>query len=172
MDYRHEIESIDAFILREEYRQAGMTLRGIMEHAMLDLYNRVKLNSAPDEMSELAVIEREVGQGRAVSNFTLGQLVGLYRRGNIWRQVERVLSRNLRRTLRLPWDDMNEIGNRAGHPRNQPITLTDLRFFQVNLKTMLLETGLVSERVGATCPACGVCGWKRRGRRAPGVGSR
>ncbi len=146
MNYHQEIEKIDNFIRQEHYKEAGNTMGGILESALRDSYLSMKIKSTAKEQKILLEFEEKHGKGKAIHNFGLGQLLGLYRDGKVFHLIEKYNNVKLNLTHRLSLNDLNDIRIRCAHPSKEfKITLDELEFFLSNLKILLKELGILED---------------------------
>ena len=145
MNYQEEIIKIDNFIRQEHYKEAGNTMGGILENALREAYLDMKMKSAAEDQKILIDLEEKHGKGKGIYSFMLGQLLGLYKEGNVFNLIEKYNNISLNRTYRLPLNDLNDIRNRCAHPSEESkITLDELEFFLSNLKILLRELDILT----------------------------
>lgn len=64
MDYQQEMQKIEEFLHQEYYREAGRSCGAILEKALRDIYEKVKLNPAVpnSKIKELIELEEKIGK--------------------------------------------------------------------------------------------------------------
>ena len=146
MNYSSEIKSIEGFIRQEHYRDAGNVMGRILERALLDAYQSFKSRATPNQQRKLLDAEELVASGRKIDSFTLGQLAGLYREGQVMKLMTADTSFQITRSARIPINDLIEIRNRCAHPSaGAEISLEELEYFLSSLKILIREFGMVGE---------------------------
>lgn len=146
MNYNEELKKVETLLRQEMLKEMGRSCGSILETALRDIYTRVLQKSARADRKRLMEVEEAQSKGKGdVGQFMLGQLVGLFREGDVLKLYETVFNRPLKRSRRFDLNFMLEIRNGCTHAEYVPM-IDELNIFVSQVRMLLSETGLLEER--------------------------
>lgn len=142
MNYSDRIEEVDKLIVDGHYTQAITTSGSLLETLLADIYNQVLPQLTPAKQQNVLKKMETVGRGKPMSEFTLGQKVGLFRETLLFDQAEKILSRKLSHLKTANFNLFVELRNLATHQR-AAINEDEARLYASQLRVFLREIGFL-----------------------------
>jgi hypothetical protein len=134
----HEVESL---VAGGHHKQALQEAGSVLEGLLKDLYRRTIDNIAPAGQKQILAKLEEVGKGKPIGDFTLGQIVGLFRESDFFRLAERALGRKLPHISTANFNTFIDIRNRAVH-KGEQVSAKESQYFAAQLSLFLDELGM------------------------------
>lgn len=140
MDYLKQMGEIERLIAGGFPGHAVQTAGSTLEMLYKDLYRKLLGHMPRTERDKLNRTEERKGGGKGLDQFTLGQLVGLFREANLVTKLEQYL--NLSLPFMKSFDPNYVLGlrNEATH-KNAKVEVEDAQLIYWQLKKILTETG-------------------------------
>lgn len=144
VDYREELRKAEERLKQGEAVSAVLICGRVLETALREIYHELLPRLTPEEIEGVTQALKKQGKGKQVDEFTLGQLVGLFREARLTRPAAEKLGRDLslleNHQLVQGWV---ELRNRAAHGK-EDIPPEDAENFYQNLKMLLQKARLVT----------------------------
>ena len=164
MDFNDKLRDTDKMLLDGYTGQAIVAAGRVLEELLQHLYQTTlpKLKVA-DQQAVTQAMDR-VAKGKAVSELTLGQLIGLFREAQLFEKCETALNRKLPRLRAADYNSLIEVRNRATHAgSDEKIEEDDARLVVSQVRVVVREAGLLEPPPTSKKPATGplVRPWSR-----------
>ena len=172
MEFVETIQDVDRLVENGHYVQAITTAGSVLETMLKTLYGQVFPQLPPAEQQTVAKKVEKIGRGKAVSEFTLGQLLGVFRENQLFEQAEKVLKRDLPHLRSANFNLFVELRNRATH-QGATVEEDEARFYASQLRIFLREVGFITppQKPAAVRATQHVQPWSRVTRLHPDVES-
>ena len=143
-DWVARLNGVDRLVADGHHKQALQEAGGVLEDLLRELYRRTVARLTPGTQQDVAERAEKIGKNKPVGDFTLGQIVGLFREAQLFEQAERALSRKL---VHLPSANFNafvDLRNRATH-KGDEVSDEEARYFAAQLRLFVKEVGWLDE---------------------------
>lgn len=123
MNFSDQIREVDKLVTNGHYVQAVVTAGSLLEALLKTLYSQVFPKLPPAEQQKVIKWIETIGRGKVVNDFTLGQLLNLFRETQLFEQSQAILSRNLPHLRRGAFQIFDEFWcERSSSPNLFPAT--------------------------------------------------
>jgi len=140
MDYQKQLHDAEQLIAQGLFVQAVQTAGSTLEGLYKDLYRDLLGRMPPAERDKVSEQEQKIAGGKAVGDFTLGQLVGLFREASLVPKLERYLNLSLPFMKSFNPNYFVDLRNRVTHEGAQ-VAEDEARLLVDQLRVLLRETG-------------------------------
>jgi Tfp pilus assembly protein PilF len=137
-DFDESIKRMQKFMRIGEFPSAIREVGLILEVLFKSLYPKLVMQIPAKRKEEILKIEKEIGQDRTVKSFTLGQLIGLFTRAQLFDDVSRINKKKLQDFTPENLYRINDLRNRCTHEGYKP-TAEEANFH------ILLGTNIIKE---------------------------
>ena len=164
MDVEVKIRMIATHLNIGEYTPAAKECCGIIEQSFRELFRRHLMDLEERDRIRAQESELMIGKGeKGIESFTMGQLIGLFRKSKFLVSCARVTRRDLSGIRMINFDELNAFRNRLMHDGREATRCEAAFLF--NVMQIVVETfGLIGrddicriefdEESGATTPGC------------------
>ena len=144
MDYSDKLRSAEKMLLDCYTGQAVVTAGQVLEELLRHLYQTVLPKLKAKDQQTVSQKLEQVGRGKAVTELTLGQLVGLFREAELFDKCETALGRELPRLKRADYNGLIELRNRAAHAgAGSAVEEDEARLIVSQVRVFAREAGLL-----------------------------
>jgi hypothetical protein len=142
MDYADKLRSAEKMLLDGYTGQAvvaaGRVLEELLQHLCQSVLPKLK---AKDQQTVSQKLE-QVGKGKAVTDLTLGQLVGLFREADLFEKYETAFGVKLPRLRAADYNSLIDLRNRAAHAGGT-VEEDEARLIVSQVRVFVREAGLL-----------------------------
>lgn len=146
MNYSEKLTQVDQLTFNGHQAQSVIAAASVLEELLRDLYAQVQPRLSPAEQQVIAEKMAKQGQGKPITEMTLGQIVGLYREAQLFDLEEKYLNRKLPRLKAADYNSFRELRNKAAH-QAADVHEDDARWIASQLRVWVREAGLLPETV-------------------------
>jgi hypothetical protein len=169
MNFSDQIREVDKLVTNGHYVQAVITAGSLLEALLKSLYGQVFPKLPPGEQQKVIKKVETIGRGKPVSDFTLGQLLGLYRETQLFDQSQAVLGRDLPHLRSANYNLFLDLRNRATH-QGAVVEEDEARLYASQVRVFLREVGYIeSPKKPTTGPLPSLRPWSQLVRLHPDV---
>ncbi len=143
-DWVTRLNNVDRLVADGHHKQALQEAGGVLEDLLRELYRQTVAQLTPGTQQDVAERAEKIGKNKPVGDFTLGQIVGLFREAQLFEHAERALGRKL---VHLPSANFNafvDLRNRATH-KGDEVSDEEARYFAAQLRLFVKEVGWLDE---------------------------
>ncbi|MGH2521294.1 MAG: ATP-binding protein [Anaerolineales bacterium] len=173
MDYSEKLRNADKMLLDGYTGQAivaaGRVLEELLQHLCQSVLPKLK---AKDQQTVSQKLE-QIGKGKAVTDLTLGQLVGLFREAELFDKYEAAFGVKLARLRAADYTGLVDLRNRAAHAGGA-VEEDEARLIVSQVRVFVREAGLLElprEEKKARAAASVLRPWSQVARLHPDVAS-
>ncbi len=144
MDYAEKLRTADKMLLDGYSGQAVVTAGQVLEELLQHLYQTALPKLKAKDGQTVAQKLDQIGKGKAVTELTLGQLVGLFREAALFDLCEAILNRKLPRLRAADYSNLIELRNRAAHATaGAEVEEDEARLMVSQVRVFAREAGLL-----------------------------
>lgn len=140
MNLSKKIDNVDRLVANGHYAQSVVAAGSLLETLLSSLYNDAFPRLPPAAQQEVVGKVESIGRGKAVADFTLGQLVGLFRETRFFDQAQTALGRDLPHLRTANFNLFVDLRNRATH-EGAEVQEDEARLYASQLRVFLREAG-------------------------------
>jgi len=143
-DWVTRVNAVDRLVADGHHKQALQEAGGVLEDLLRELYRRTIAQLTPGTQQDVAERAEKIGKNKPVGDFTLGQIVGLFREAQLFEYAERAVGKKL---VHLPSANFNafvDLRNRATH-KGDDVSDEEARYFAAQLRLFVKEVGWLDE---------------------------
>ena len=144
-DWNKRLGEIDEFISQGHNRQAVTETGGMLEDLLKHLYAQTVGRLSPDQQGPVVQKAEKIGKDKPVTDFTLGQLIGLYRETRLFEHAEKLLGLNLAHLRGANFNAFVDIRNRVVH-KGEQAEEDEARLLASQLRVFVKELGLREDK--------------------------
>lgn len=144
-EWKAKLDEVDRLVENEHYKQAMQEAGSVLEMMLRDLYQRTLPTLPAAEQQKVIEKVAQIGRNKAVNDFTLGQIVGLFRDTKLFEPAEKVVGRKLSHLQGANFNTFVDIRNRATH-KGEEIEREEADYFAAQLRVFAKELGLLPDK--------------------------
>ncbi|HUV91102.1 MAG TPA: DUF499 domain-containing protein [Anaerolineae bacterium] len=151
VDFRARIDEAERLLANEHYAQAIIAAGSLMEALLSALYNDVLPRLPPAAQQEVLEQVEAIGHGKPMTDFTLGQRVGLFRETHLFDKAQAALGRDLPHLRSANSSLFVDLRNRATHAGAE-VQEDEAQLYVSQLRVFLREAGYLATPVTHHAP--------------------
>lgn len=141
-DWAARLDEIDGLVHAGHYKQAMQDAGGVLEDLLREIYRQTLPSLSPGDQQRISEKAEKIGKSKPVSDFSLGQIVGLFRETELFENAGRALGRKLAHLPSANFNAFVDLRNRATH-KNEEVSEEEARYFAAQLRLFARELGLL-----------------------------
>jgi hypothetical protein len=138
------VEEIERLLANRHFKQAVIESGSVLEGMLRTLYQKAFPKLTPSEQKKISEAVEAIGKDKSVDQYSLGQLVGLFRNTKLFREAEKKLGLSLKHLARTDFDTLVEIRNKATHG-GETVAEDEAKLLFSQLRVFAREVGLLKE---------------------------
>ena len=142
MDFSDKLRDADKMLLDGYTGQAVVAAGRILEELLQHLYQTILPKLKSKDQQTISQKLEQIGKGKAVTELTLGQLVGLFREAQLFEKCEVSLGRQLPRLRAADYTNIIDLRNRAAHSGGE-VDEDEARLMVSQVRVFVREAGLL-----------------------------
>jgi hypothetical protein len=151
MDFAQKMQETERLVANGHYAQAVIAAGSLLEALLAALYSDALPRLAPPEQKDVLEKAEAIGRGKPVTDFTLGQRVGLFRDARLFDKAQAALGRELPHLRSASFNLLVDLRNRATHEGAQ-VQEDEARLFASQLRVFLREAGYLEPPASRPSP--------------------
>ena len=149
-DWAARLDEIDGLVHAGHCKQAMQDAGGVLEDLLREIYRQTLPSLSPGDQQRVTERAEKIGKSKPVTEFSLGQIVGLFRETDLFENAGRALGRKLVHLSSANFNAFVDLRNRATH-KNEEVSEEEARYFAAQLRLFARELGLL--KTGSATPA-------------------
>ncbi|MBI4630530.1 MAG: ATP-binding protein [Chloroflexi bacterium] len=145
MDLNEKLRNADKMLLDGYTGQAVVAAGQVLETILQHLYQTTLPKLKASEAQTVSQKMEQIGKGKAVAEFTLGQLVRLFRETDFYDKCEAALGKKLSRLRAADYTTLIDLRNNAAHATGGEIEEDEARMIVSQARVFAREAGLLEQ---------------------------
>ena len=154
MDYVEKLALVEQLTLNGHHAQSVIAAASVLEELLRALYSQIQPRLSPAEQQPISEKMSKLGQGKAIGEMTLGQIVGLYREAQLFDKAEKYLNQKLPRLKAADFNSFIDLRNKAAHQAAE-VHEDDARWIASQLRVWVREGGFLEDKEEAAKKGAG-----------------